>query len=112
MPKPIPNPEQAIVDERKVHSYLLSPVHTVGRHKAQFFRTLGYDQEGWSRLQLDLQAFAGAEVRTVIETEFGEKFEVCSTLTGPNGRSADVVTIWLVPGGKDVARLVTAYPEN
>ncbi|TVQ42895.1 MAG: hypothetical protein EA370_00040 [Wenzhouxiangella sp.] len=43
MAKALPNPEQAVVDERKIRDYLLSPVHAVGRHKAQFFRALGYD---------------------------------------------------------------------
>lgn len=112
MLRSIPKAEQAIVPERKVRSYLLSQVHAVGRHKARFFSTLGYDETNWFRLQSDLQELAGSEVRAVIETEFGEKFEVCSVLTGPNGRSALVVTIWLVPDGEEFARLITAYPED
>lgn len=108
----IPNAEEAIVDERKVRSYLLSPVHAVGRHKARFFTALGYDQADWVRLQSDLKEHAGSGARAATETEFGEKFEICSELTGPNGRSADVVTIWLVPNGEEVARLITAYPED
>ncbi|QOC21535.1 hypothetical protein IC757_10815 [Wenzhouxiangella sp. AB-CW3] len=112
MPGFIPNPEQAVVDERKVRSCLLSPEHAVGRHKAQFFGALGYDQENWHRLQSDLLEHADAQARRVTETEFGRKFEVCSVLTGPDQRSADVVTIWLVPKGEDFARLVTAYPED
>jgi hypothetical protein len=33
------------------------------------------------------------------------------TLTGPAGRSAQVVTVWVVRVGEDFARFVTAYPE-
>ena len=33
---------RAIVDGAKVHDYLLSPEHPVGRFKAVFFGTLGY----------------------------------------------------------------------
>jgi len=38
----VPNHDRAVIDERKVRDYLLSPVHPIGRHKARFFYRLGY----------------------------------------------------------------------
>lgn len=108
----VPNPERAVVDGRKIYGYLLSSVHAVGRHKAEFFKALGYDLEQWSKLQTDLQAQARSDVAAVTETEFGTKYEVRSELTGPNGRSARIVTIWMLSFNGEPARLVTAYPEE
>ena len=108
----VPNSERASVDERKIHGYLLSPVHALGRHKSQFFRSLGYDVRKWSRLQSDLLALVRGPVYAVVRTDFGTKYEVRSELTGPNGRTAKVVTIWMVLSDEPRARLVTAYPEE
>lgn len=41
----LPNLELACVDERKIHDYLLSSEHPIGRFKAAFFRSLGYTRE-------------------------------------------------------------------
>jgi hypothetical protein len=44
----LPNAQNAVVDERKVREYLLSPSHPVGRFKAKFFGSIGFAPEGWS----------------------------------------------------------------
>lgn len=33
------------------------------------------------------------------------------TLVGPSGRSADVLSVWIVRTGEELPRFVTAYPE-
>jgi len=40
----------------------------------------------------------------------GQTYMIRSTLVGPNGQSALVISIWFIPAGRDVARFVTAYP--
>ena len=42
----LPNAEQAVVDEVKIRTYLLSSEHPVGRFKAAFFRGLGFESGG------------------------------------------------------------------
>jgi hypothetical protein len=108
----LPNPDRAVVPREKVEGYLLSPVHSVGRHKAVFFNSLGYRASEWERLADDLQAFASGDAREMEETEYGVKSDVRGAITGPSGRSAVIVTAWIVLRGEDFARLVSAYPED
>lgn len=108
----LPAPENALIAEEKIRSYLLSADHPIGRHKARFFRHLGFRHSNWRELLAALRRFSGMEVSNKIETEFGDKFEIRGRLAGPEGRAARVVTVWMVETGERHARFVTAYPEN
>ena len=46
----MPNCSKAVLAPEKLRDYLLSPLHPIGRYKALFFRTLGYDQTSWQQL--------------------------------------------------------------
>jgi len=107
----LPGWERAVVDSAKVRDYLLSTSHPVGRFKAAFFNALGYTDVNWPVLQNDLLAIAGSDAATPGQTsEFGEKYEIHATLVGPSGRSATVVTAWIVRTGEDFPRFITAFP--
>lgn len=107
----IPNASRAIIETTKLRDYLLSPSHPVGRFKAPFFAALGYQQEQWPQLEADLRAqLAMHDALPVASSPYGQKFEIRAVLTGPSGRSAEVVSIWIILVGDDVPRLVTAYP--
>jgi hypothetical protein len=47
----IPDPDQAIVEDRKIIHYLLSSTHTAGRAKALFFRGFGLRASAGQRLR-------------------------------------------------------------
>ena len=51
----LPNAELAEIDPQKLHGYLLSKTHPVGRFKARFFAALGYAAERWQELEADLR---------------------------------------------------------
>lgn len=107
----LPHAEHAQIEERKIRDYLLSPTHPLGRFKAAFFRTLGYTSENWERLVQDLkEQHLVLDVKEVEETAFGRKYSIEGPLVGPNGRSALVVSVWIVEEGEEVPRFVTAYP--
>ena len=108
----VPNADRAVANEQKVKDYLLSSSHPVGRYKARFFRSLGYDQNGWRRLASDLIALLANEVSESVEIEYGTKYVVPGQLTGSDGRATDILTVWIILAGEDVPRLVTAYPGN
>jgi hypothetical protein len=108
----LPNPEKAFIAREKIDAYLLSAAHLVGRHKAVFFGSLGYAQDEWQILERDLREFAGREAQPTIETQYGKKYEVRGTITGPNGRTARIVTAWIVRNGEDFPRFITAHPED
>jgi hypothetical protein len=50
---PLPNADQAVIDSQKLHGYLLSTSHPVGRFKARFFTALGYVGERWQEFESD-----------------------------------------------------------
>ena len=108
---PLPNPERAVVDEAKVRDYLLSPSHPVGRFKAAFFWALGFSADDWRSLSEALLTMGRTGAATEGQVSpFGRKFEIRATLTGPSGRQATVVTIWMVSNGREFAHFVTAFP--
>lgn len=107
----LPNSANAIVDERKVREYLLSQSHPVGRFKAKFFTGLGFGAENWEVLAAAIYKVAAeGDALIVVDNEHGRKYLVSGGLTGPHGRSADVVTVWIIRAGDDIPRLVTVYP--
>ena len=109
----IPNAHRAVIEPMKLHGYLLSDSHTVGRFKARVFFALGYAADDWSRLEADLRTQHLSQDAIVGErTQYGQKYEIHATLIGPSGRSADVVSAWIVRFGEDSPRFVTAYPEE
>ena len=108
----LPHPEKAVVPREKIEAYLLSPAHTVGRHKAAFFNALGYAQSDWRRLQHDIATLVTHDAERVAETDYGTKYEIRVTITGPNSRTAAIVTAWIVLNAEDFPRFITAYPED
>jgi len=109
----LPEAERAIVDPAKLRDYLLSPSHPVGRFKEAFFRLLGYTAESWQGLEADLRKIAeSGEAELWGVTEYGKKYKVNGRLRGPSGRTGYVMTVWIVPHGDEVPRLVTAYPGD
>ena len=108
----LPNANRAVVDANKLRDYLLSSSHPVGRFKATVFFALGYSAAGWELLRDDILAIARTRQAVPgLSGPFGRKFEVNGILTGPNGRSADIRTIWLVRSEDEAPRFVTAYPR-
>jgi len=109
----IPNAAQAVIEPMKLHGYLLSRTHPVGRFKAPIFEGLGYSAEEWSRLEADLRAQHLPQEATLGDaTVYGQKYEIRATLVGPANQAAPVVSVWIVRTGEDVPRFVTAYPEG
>jgi len=107
----VPNASRAIIETTKLRDYLLSPSHPVGRFKAPFFAALGYSQEQWPQLEADLRAqLILHDAQPVAASSYGQKYEIRAILIGPSGRSAEVVSIWIILAGEDAPRLVTAYP--
>jgi len=107
----LPHSEQAIVEPEKVHDYLVSTSHPVGRFKATFFAALGYSVENWPQLRdAFLEIARSPDFKPGQQSPFGQKFPPRATLLGPSGRHALVVTVWIVPNGETAPRFVTAFP--
>lgn len=108
----VPGAERAVVSPEKVHGYLLSATHPVGRFKAAYFAALGYGPGDWADLRDALLAIVNTEAASPGRaTSYGVKYEVRAKLRGPRGRSATLVTVWIVLTGEESPRFVTAFPD-
>lgn len=107
----LPNASQAIIDPAKLRDYLLSPSHPVGRFKAPFFAALGYAQDRWRQLEADLRSqHLSQDSEQATTSNYGVKYQIRGMLSGAAGRSAEVVSVWIIRAGEDAPRFITAYP--
>jgi hypothetical protein len=107
----LPGVEKAVIESAKVRDYLLADDHLVGRHKSRFFRAFGYSAENWQVLEADLRALVEAgEAVLGKPSEYGQKYEVHGIITGPNQKTVEIVTVWIVRTREDFPRFVTAHP--
>ncbi len=103
----------AIIAPEKLRDYLLSTTHPDGRAKAEYLARLGYSQALWTRLERDLrEQHLNREAKPSKPSPYGQKYEILGPLTGPNGATAWVRTIWIVLNDEKQARLVTLIPEE
>jgi Domain of unknown function (DUF6883) len=108
----LPNAEAAIISPEKLCEYLLSPSHPIGRYKAALFRLYGYDQDHWEALENDVRSILTNSADVLESTEYGTKYVVRGSITGPSGRTLAIVTVWIILINEDAPRFVTAYPED
>ena len=113
---PLLNAAQAQIEHSKLVSYALSPTSERGRHKARrFAMQLGFTLTSWHLLrQAILHALPHHDATFRSDSPFGTKYEVLLPITGPNGATAIVRTIWQydrLPDGTQSSepRLVTLY---
>jgi hypothetical protein len=110
----LPNADEAVIDPAKLQYYVLSTAHPLGRFKARFFGALGFSAERWQELESALrsQHLTTREAETASVIRGGQKFTIRAILTGPNGQSAAVVSVWFTRAGETRPRFVTAYPGD
>ncbi len=107
----LPNAEKAIIEAEKLRGYILSSTHPVGRFKAAIFRKLGYSAKNWEAFERSLRdLILTQDAEEVEESQYGKKFIVEGTLTGPSGDTMQIVTVWVILKGENVPRFITAYP--
>ena len=106
----LPNPDQAIIDRRKLTDYCLNPNHPDGRHKARVFE---------SALDLNLnnvEVLEAALLKSVKQynavkdkqNRYRQKYIIDFSLVH-NGKKATIHSVWIVKKNENFPRLVTCY---
>lgn len=108
----LPNIEKAIILSEKLHGYLLSPSHPVGQFKATFFRSFGYTQSEWEKLESDMRKLLSNDAEKKENTPYGQKFIIRGNITGPSKRTMNIITAWIILNDDNFPRFVTAYPGD
>ena len=65
------------IREEKLLSYLLSPTHRIGNHKAEFFERFGFNQNNWKELLTAIKTIVeNHDAQLHKENRFGKTFRV------------------------------------
>ena len=105
--------DNSVIPESKLTKYALDKNHAGGgRDKAIAFElALGYNQSNYKDLMQQvydkLNAYPAVFKRT---DKYGDRYEIVMDITGPNGKTAKVLTGWLLKDEK--ARLTTIYVDK
>lgn len=105
------NRENAYVPVAKLLNYLLSETHSVGKSKAKYLRSMGFNEANVNLLKQGLIAIAQSEdVKDVISSPHGVKYVIDGSIQTPVGISIRMQTIWITDKAHGRPRFVTAYP--
>ena len=108
----LPNYERAEIPRSKIEGYALNPAHEPdGKHKARVFKSaLGFDQSNWEMLkQRILEELPYYEAKLNQTSRWGDEYDVDLMIEGPNGKTAEVRTKWMLTSGVDIPSLITVY---
>jgi hypothetical protein len=106
----LPNPQNAVVETRKLRDYCLSPEHPRGRHKARVFASaLGLTVDDSQELRRALLAAALSEEALVAEEDqYGQRYMLDFEMSTEMG-SAVVRSGWMVRSGEDFPRFISCW---
>lgn len=105
------NKENAYIPTAKLLNYLLSETHPIGKSKARYLRSMGFNETNVNLLKERLIAIAQSEnVKETIFSSHGVKYVIDGLLQTPVGISTHIRTIWVIEKGQERLRFVTAYP--
>ena len=97
----------------KLRDYLLNPAHPEGATKAQYLSELGYNQENYHILEVDLRnQHLTCDVQPGQVSIYGIKYEIVAPLVGPNGKKRLIRSVWMIRKSDTFARLITLIPEK
>jgi hypothetical protein len=107
----VPGAASAIVAEDKVRNYLLSGSHFLGRGKARFFGSHGYQAENWKDFGAALrQHILTQPARLSKENIYGSFYEVDGPLNSPTGTNPMIRSVWIIERNSSIPKLITAHP--
>ena len=104
-------PANTIILRRKASEYLLQKRRD--DDKSGFLALAGYTAQDADRLLRDIrEQLLPLEAEFHEETEYGPKYRIRGTLTGPNGRALRVLTIWMKENTTGDTKFVTLLPDK
>lgn len=106
-------PDKIIIEAKKLRDYLLDPTHPEGSTKARYLSEIGYNQENYHTLEVDLRnQHLTCDVQPGQVSIYGVKYEIVAPLVGPNGKKRIIRSVWMIRKGDTFSRLITLIPEK
>jgi hypothetical protein len=108
----LPNADKAVIHLEKFTKYILDPERSLGKHVA-FERALGYNLGNADKLINNIRSnLSNFEAAAKSDKGHGWRYEVRMLLTGENGKTANVVTAWIIDNVTGETRLTSAYVKD
>lgn len=101
---------EIFISKEKLTKYLLQwrPVSD----KSRFLGLAGYTLENWEMLLSDIQdQLLTLDCEWQDEDDYGVYYLIEGVLSGPNGKSISVKTIWIKEHFAKVTRFITLFPK-
>ena len=111
----MPNYKEAVTPREKFVNYSLDPNNPNAKGKAEAYeKGLGYTKSNAEGLISQIHSYvtAGNAPYEVSQSEFGTKYKYRIPVTGPNGKTKNVIAVYQIDAGKTIPRLVTNYLEG
>ena len=107
----LPNRKKAYIPISKLKDYLLSETHSVGKSKAKFLRSVGFNETNTHLLKQGLINIAHSQgIKEAVPSPHGIKYIIDGLLQTPADGSIKVRTVWIIDRDQERPRFVTAYP--
>lgn len=104
-------PADTTIAKEKLTRYLLLP--QARGDKSSFLAKAGYTLEKAEQLLQDLRTqILPCEAIALESNNFGQYYEIRGTLTGPNGVTLAVSTIWMTEDLSSVTKFITLIPDK
>jgi len=105
----LPNAESAVIPDEKLNGYALNPEREPNKAKA-FQEALGYNLSNSDSLKDNIRShLLNFEAIEKPDNGYGKRYDILMTLTGANGRTANVKTAWIVDKKTGETRLISTY---
>ena len=102
-------PNDALIALDKLTGYLL--VERPRGDKSRFLAQAGYTVANAEQLRRDLrEQLLSLEATPLPPRGYGDMYEICGPLRGPNGVELSVRTIWMRERATDRVKLITLVP--
>ena len=103
---------EARIPVAKITQYVLHPENSKGKDVA-FKSALGYDQSNAMKLIENVERNINSGVITERpQTKYGKPMQIALKLTGPNGKTANVITGWIADAETNEVRLTSIYVKS
>ena len=101
--------KDVIINVEKITEYLLKwrPLND----KSNFLEMAGYKLENWNQLEKDIrEQILPLDAIMEEKTKYGDLYRISGNLTGPNGKSLKIITIWMIELSSNQTKFITLYP--
>lgn len=108
----LPRYENAVIPKAKFTQYALNPDKDPDKAKA-FEKALGYTMDNADELIRQIyDKISEYDAREKPDNGWGKRYEVIMDITGPNGKTAKVLTAWIDDKNTGEMRLASVYVDK